>query len=324
MCAARASSQMPFCPTLENRFRTNSGRCVSARRTVIASTTAGPPEPESASARRAMRCCPAVREKLEDRCANAFLVIPQGEHNAWLFTLMHSPTSELAFPIPGVAYLWQPSDDFLRVNIGLPFRTDVSPHERGDAQTSVTMLLRTVNTRATTYHLTPQVGLFTGYDWSNESYFLADRQDSNEPFLSYDQRVVAPVKCRRKSRRTFCSNCPAGYAFDRFFFQGTSYSDNNNDRVDVEPRSVCRDSGTGALVTNFQFSGTSDEKDPCPIPSYVPLDSTPATSAPRLARNMSESCPPQRGECSSESPAPRGVRRSSPLPPPPSPSRTRR
>ena len=35
---------------------------------------------------------------------NAMLRIPQGEHNAWMFSLMYSPTGELNFPVPGVAF----------------------------------------------------------------------------------------------------------------------------------------------------------------------------------------------------------------------------
>ena len=52
---------------------------------------------------------------------NGMLRIPQGEHNAWLFTLMYSPTSQLNFPIPGVAYSWNPSPQF-HANIGLPLQ----------------------------------------------------------------------------------------------------------------------------------------------------------------------------------------------------------
>ena len=43
---------------------------------------------------------------------NAFLTVPQGERNYWLFSLAYSSNSELPFPVPGVAYVWQPSDQF--------------------------------------------------------------------------------------------------------------------------------------------------------------------------------------------------------------------
>ena len=40
---------------------------------------------------------------------NAMLIIPQGEHNAWMLSLMYSPAGELNFPVPGVAYNWNPA-----------------------------------------------------------------------------------------------------------------------------------------------------------------------------------------------------------------------
>lgn len=162
--------------------------------------------------------------------ANAFLTVPEGEHNAWLFTLMYSPTSELAFPLPGVAYLWQPSDR-LRINVGLPFQLMYRPLDEVTLDFSY-MLLRTVHARAT-YHLAPQLGVFAGYDWSNESYFLAERVDANERFFYYDQRVGAGVQA--KVTPNFLLELTGGYAFDRFYFAGSSYSANNNDRVDVAP-----------------------------------------------------------------------------------------
>ena len=163
--------------------------------------------------------------------ANAFFVIPQGEHNAWLFTLMYSPTGELAFPIPGVAFYWQPSDNLVASTSVCHFSSMYRPIDEVTLDFSY-MLLRTVHARAT-YHVTPRVGLFTGYDWSNESYFLADRQDINERFFSYDQRVSAGVQA--KITPHFLLELSTGYAFDRFYFAGSSYSDRNTDRVDVDP-----------------------------------------------------------------------------------------
>jgi hypothetical protein len=162
--------------------------------------------------------------------ANAFLIVPSGEHNAWIFTLMYSPTAELPFPIPGVAYLWQPSEN-LRINIGLPFQLFYRPIDDVTLEFSY-MLVRTVHARAT-YHLTKQIGVFVGYDWSNESYFLVDRQETDERFFYYDQRVSTGVQAI--VTQNFMVELSAGYLFDRFYFQGVSYSDRENDRVDVSP-----------------------------------------------------------------------------------------
>jgi hypothetical protein len=159
---------------------------------------------------------------------NGFLRIPQGEHNAWLFTLAYSPTSELNFPLPGVAFLWQPSDN-LRVNIGLPFAVMYRPVDDLTLEFSY-MLIRTVHARAT-YRLLDKLRLYTAYDWTNEGYFLADQTDIHDRFFYYDQRVTAGVQY--VLTRHALLDLAAGYSFNRFFFEGRQFSDNNLDRVDV-------------------------------------------------------------------------------------------
>jgi hypothetical protein len=159
---------------------------------------------------------------------NAFLRIPSGEHNAWLFTLVYSPTSETAFPIPGVAYLWRPTDDF-RATIGLPLAVWWRPTPDLTLEATY-MLIRTVHTRAT-YRLEPGLRLYAGYDWNNESFFLADRTDNQERLFYYEQRLTTGVQWDLTS--CFTLDLSGGYAFDRFYFQGRQWSDNHHDRIDV-------------------------------------------------------------------------------------------
>jgi hypothetical protein len=159
---------------------------------------------------------------------NAFLRIPQGEHNAWLFTLSYSNTSQLPFPIPGIAFLWQPSDQF-RANLGLPFQIMYRPVEDLTLDLSY-MLLTTIHARAT-YRLMPWLHIYGGYDWNNEAYLLSDRTDLNDRLFYYDQRVTAGVQwilCKNASL-----DLSAGYTFDRYYFIGQSFSDRNNNRIDV-------------------------------------------------------------------------------------------
>lgn len=159
---------------------------------------------------------------------NVFLRVPQGEHNAWLFTLSYSPTSELAFPIPGVAFIWQPSDCF-RVNIGLPFQVWYRPTDELTLELSY-MLLRTVHARAT-YRLCPALAIFGGYDWENEGYFLAERPDQNDRFYYYDMRLSGGLQIFFGHGATL--DLSGGYVFDRFYFEGRSFSDNGFNRIDV-------------------------------------------------------------------------------------------
>jgi hypothetical protein len=159
---------------------------------------------------------------------NAFLLIPSGERNAWLFTLAYSVNSELPIPIPGVAYVWQPSDN-LRVNLGLPFQLHYRPIEDLTLDLSY-MLLTNVHAQAT-YRLQPGLCAYTSFDWRNESYFLADRPNVNDRFFYYEKKVTAGV--RWNFGKSALLDVHGGYSFDRFFFEGLNYSDHNNNRIDV-------------------------------------------------------------------------------------------
>jgi hypothetical protein len=159
---------------------------------------------------------------------NAFLRVPQGTHNAWLFSLAYAPTSELPFPLPGVAYLAHPSEQFLAA-IGLPLYLRYRPWDTLTLEGSY-MLLRTVHARAT-YQLLPPVRLFAGFDWENESYRLADRLHDKDRFFSYDKRLTAGVQCL--INRSLALELTSGYIFDRFYFEGQGYSDRNQNRIDV-------------------------------------------------------------------------------------------
>ena len=116
---------------------------------------------------------------------NAMLRVPQGEHNAWMFSLMYSPMSEIPFPIPGVAFNWNPSEQF-HANIGIPFQVTYRPTDDWTFE-AMYMPIHTIHAKAT-YRFSEQIRAFASYDWANEVYALADRVDDNERFFMYDQR----------------------------------------------------------------------------------------------------------------------------------------
>jgi hypothetical protein len=159
---------------------------------------------------------------------HTFLRIPQGEHNAFLFTLNYSVTGELNIPIPGVAYIWQPNESF-RANIGLPFQIMYRPIDDLTLDFSY-MLLTNIHARAT-YRLAPCWRIYTGYDWENESYFLTDRPDVKDRFFSYDQRVTTGLVW--EPRHNLSVELSGGFIFDRYYFQGMHSSDQHTDRIDL-------------------------------------------------------------------------------------------
>lgn len=156
-----------------------------------------------------------------------FLRIPSGEKNAWIFSLMYSPTSEVAFPIPGVAYYWQPSDRF-NMNIGVPFKVWWQPIDDLTLEASY-FPVTTVRTKIT-YRVWGGVFVYGAFDMLNESYFLADRPDRQDRFFYFDDRLTGGL--RMQFGRSWIVDLNGGYAFNRTYFEGHNRSDRNN-RVDL-------------------------------------------------------------------------------------------
>ena len=73
--------------------------------------------------------------------------------------------------------------------------------------------------------------MFAGFDWRNQRYFRADRDNNDERIFYYEKRVgggfrlgVAP-----QVALTF----QGGWAFDRFYFEGEDYGDRDGNMIDV-------------------------------------------------------------------------------------------
>lgn len=159
---------------------------------------------------------------------NEILRVPQGDHNAWLFSLSYSNNSQLDFPIPGVAYLYQPSDTF-RATVGVPFSLMWRPREDVIVDASYS-LIRQVHARVT--YVAAPLRFFTGFDWGNETYFLSDRPTSDDRFYYYDKRLSAGVQW--PLGKALILEASSGYVFERFYYEGgSSYADRFNNRLDI-------------------------------------------------------------------------------------------
>jgi hypothetical protein len=87
------------------------------------------------------------------------------------------------------------------------------------------------------------LGIYAGFDWNNEAYYLADRTNNQDRFFYYEQRVIGGIRYDITPRAAF--DLSGGNAFNRFFFTGTAYADNQQNRVDV---------GNGAFMSlRFQI-----------------------------------------------------------------------
>ena len=74
--------------------------------------------------------------------------------------------------------------------------------------------------------------MYAAYDLGDESYFLAARADTRDRFFLHDQRVHGGL--RLDFGRRCAIDLSGGYAFDRYYFEGHSFSDTHRNRVDVE------------------------------------------------------------------------------------------
>jgi len=161
----------------------------------------------------------------------AFLRVPHGERNAWLFTLNYTNYSDFlgGLPIPGIDYVYSPSDRFTLV-VGFPFNSmEWRPTDRLTVQLTY-LPVRTVRARVT-YQLFQPLRVYAGFDWDNDWYLRAGRHEKDHRLFYYEKRLTGGV---RFDLRHVGFEVSGGYAFDRFYFEGDSYSDRNENRIDVD------------------------------------------------------------------------------------------
>jgi hypothetical protein len=78
-----------------------------------------------------------------------------------------------------------------------------------------------------------RVFIFGGFEWAQEAYLLADRENLSDRFLGYEKRLIGGVRCDVWQHATLEVN--AGYAFDRFYGIGQNQITNLHDEVNVAP-----------------------------------------------------------------------------------------
>jgi hypothetical protein len=164
--------------------------------------------------------------------ASALLRVPSGQRNAWLYSLTYASDVEIFhmrhIPIPGVAYLYSPSDSFKAV-IGFPFTSvEYKPFESVTLEASY-FPVRTVRARATWAIFRP-LRVFVGFDADHDNYYLADRGDKNDQLFYYEKRITGGM---RFDLRHVGIEVTGGYVFDRFYFEGERYSERNENRFNV-------------------------------------------------------------------------------------------
>lgn len=159
-----------------------------------------------------------------------FLTVPHGPRDAWELSLFYSPTSQLPFPIPGLAYVWRPSDR-LTANIGIPFSFRYQPTDTFTVSASYRPLTN-VAVRAE-QQLVSGWSLYASYLIVNETYWLSDRVNDQDRLYLFDQRVALGLE--RQLPFGFTLDLAGAYVFDRRIFQAESFSGDRRDELAIDP-----------------------------------------------------------------------------------------
>jgi hypothetical protein len=162
---------------------------------------------------------------------NLFVRIPHGGRNAWLFFLNYSKTREFLphVPLPGVGYWYEPNDQ-ARLVVGIPFAfLTLRPVKEVSLSLSY-FIVRSVRARVT-YSPLKSLHLYGNFEWRNESYYRAERQDDKDRLFYYEKQISAGIQV--SPGRHVSIDLSAGYAFDRFYFEGRDYEDRDRNRVSI-------------------------------------------------------------------------------------------
>jgi hypothetical protein len=134
--------------------------------------------------------------------------------DSWMFGVIYSPLGVMNFPIPLVAYNWNPSDT-LHASIGLPMSVNWQPSE----QLAIDVSLNPGGADAlATYTLSERLQSYGGYQNVSDQYFLSDRIEKEDVFYVMEQRFI--VGLRHQLWKDISLDVNAGYAFDRHFGEG--------------------------------------------------------------------------------------------------------
>jgi hypothetical protein len=160
-----------------------------------------------------------------------FATVPaRNARDDWSFSLFYSPTSQLPYPLPGIAYVWKPDETF-EAKIGLPGGIEWRPNDDWEVSFNYFPL---VNVNAMIRRrLAERLWLFGGYRTDTQIYFLADRTIEKERFYVFDQR--AGVGLEQQLGSGFSLEFLASYLFDRELFQGTSFTSGRTDVIEFDP-----------------------------------------------------------------------------------------
>ncbi len=162
---------------------------------------------------------------------SAFLHKPKSRSEAWVYFLNVSNNREFLpwVPLPGVGYLWNKPNQS-RGLIGLPASfVNVAINENVTIQASY-FLIRTIQAQIN-FAITEQLKLYSRFNWGSRRYFRDARKDDDDRLFYYEKKVTTGANVQLSENVVL--DLFAGYAFDRFYFEGEEYDDRGDNRLSI-------------------------------------------------------------------------------------------
>ncbi len=164
--------------------------------------------------------------------ATGFLRIPHGDSNAFLFLVNYSSIRSFwpHIPLPGFGYEIT-AEDRLRLLLGVPMTNVFWEPVEGLELEGMYLIPRRVHAKVG-YRIVDPLKVYAGFDWSNQRFLRHDRDDYDDRLFYYEKRVAGGV--RWDIVHNVWLDCSAGWAFDRFFFEGEDYDDRGDNRINID------------------------------------------------------------------------------------------
>ncbi len=176
--------------------------------------------------------------------ASFFLRMPAENDDAWVLLLNYANGRQFAdhIPLPGFAYLFDRGPN-LRGSIGLPF-SNIYFKPTDNLTLEASYLIPRIVHAQVGVDIADGLQFYTAFDWTNDRYFRAARDDDDDRLFYFEKRAVAGFKWNISDN--IALDIAGGYAFDRFFFEGENYDDRGDNRISI----------SDGPVLMFQVAGT--------------------------------------------------------------------
>ena len=160
-----------------------------------------------------------------------FLLIPRTEEGSWFVGVNASTNSQVLYgiPIPGGGYFYHPSEEFQAI-VGFPFSV-ISWKPAKDWQLQyVYAFLTTMHARAI-YQPSKDWQLFAGFDWTNENWNRAQRENVDDHFFYYEKKLTTGLLYWFAPHVGL--EASGGWAFDRYFTEVDGFQLQGTNTVEV-------------------------------------------------------------------------------------------